>query len=509
MKARLAQVAALLLALVVTHCTAEEDIVARRVQAATVGGSSPGGGGAGAGETAETSGGAGGTSGGAGGTSGGAGGTSGGAGGTSGGAGGTSGGAGGTGGGEAGASCQDPPFVSTARSSSQTRDACPGWAARRSFSHALCSCGDVNVPGVLASTTFDSSGMANEPEGSAAVGINGNYGQTEYLRVDGSLTIGGSLLLSSSGGFDIDGDLRLGGPGTAAGPILVARDAWLLGETSSVSYIQVDRDLHLAPEAEVSSFGPVIVDGERFEEPFTIAPPCDCDQAALLDVPGIVEDGLLRNDNARIGLSLGALDVASAPVSLTLSCGRFALQRIAGAAPITLRIEGEVVLFVAEDVELSPSFTLELAPSATLDWFVRGTVSLSAFARIGDARRAAALRLYTTEPSDLTLPGTADVALNLYAPRTSVSVGLLGDVYGALFAANISAPAALTVHYDRSIMDSGSTCGLPAPSSCSRCDDCDAGSACVLGTCGACTTDADCCFPLVCGAGKCNPLGAE
>ena len=108
-----------------------------------------------------------------------------------------------------------------------------------------------------------------------------------------------------------------------------------------------------------------------------------------------------------------------------------------------------------------------------------------------------------------TANGTTAAALNLYAPRASVSVGGLGDVYGALFAANVSAPAALIVHYDRSVMDAGSTCDLPAPSACSRCDDCEAGNACLLGTCGACTTDADCCFPLVCGAGKCNPLGAE
>jgi hypothetical protein len=404
----------------------------------------------------------------------------------------------------------DPPFVSTALSSSQTRDACVGWAARRSFAHAVCSCGDVDAPGVLSSTTFDSSGdMEYEPEGSAAVGINGNYRGTEYLRVDGSLTIAGNLSLASSGGFDIAGDLRMAGPGTAAGPILVDRDAWLLGETSSLSYVRVSRDLQLGPDATLASLGPVTVGGERREEPFTIAPPCDCDEARLLDVPGIVEDGLLRNDNARIGLSLDALVAASAPVTLTLSCGRFAVQRIGGSAPISLRIEGDVVLFVAESVELEPSFTLELGPSASLDWFVGGTVSLSPFARIGDARRAGALRLYTTEPSELTLPGTSAAALNLYAPRTTVSVGGLGDVYGALFVASVSTPAALIVHYDRSVMEAGSTCALPAASTCSRCDDCEAGSACLLGTCGACVTDADCCFPLVCGAGKCNPLGAE
>jgi hypothetical protein len=405
--------------------------------------------------------------------------------------------------------CDETPLVSTAQSSTPTRNVCPEWAARRSFAHALCSCGDVNLGRALVSTTVDSSQPERELKGSAAVGINGNYLQTDYVRIDGSLTIAGNQALSSSGGFDVAGDLRLAGPATAAGPLFVGRDAWLLGATSSLSLVEIKRDLHLGPDAAVTSFGPVLVSGRRVEEPFAIAPPCACAQSDWLDVPGMVADGLARNDNARIGLSLDALDAVSSPVELTLSCGRFAVRRIGGVLPITLRIEGEVVLFVDGNVELGPAFLLELAPGATLDWFVRGAISIAPSARLGDSARPGALRLYSIEPAELTLPGTEKVALNLYAPRANVSVGGLGDVYGAVFAASVETGATLILHYDRSVLNADAACASAAPASCNRCDDCAAGLACLQGTCGSCVSDTDCCFPLVCQQGGCTTLGND
>jgi hypothetical protein len=365
------------------------------------------------------------------------------------------------------------------------------------------------VPSVLATAASDSSSNAGPPRGSAAIGINGSFRTTEYLNVDGSVTIAGGVELSSSGGFDIAGDLRLAGPAAAAGPIFIGRDAWLVAATSSLSLVEVARDLHLGPDGTLTSFGPVRVGGERFDQPIAVAPPCGCADGELLDVPGIVQDGMLRNDDSRIGLALGALDEPGAAVSLTLECGRFALQRIASAAPIALRIEGKVALFVDGSVDLGPGFTLELGTGAELDWFVRGPVSLAPEATIGRPGRPAAARLYTTEAGDLTLPGTDGVSVNLYAPRMNVTIGGLGEVYGAVFAAGVSSVATVLVHYDRAVASADAACTLPLPQTCARCDDCGSGSACVAGVCGACSTDADCCFPLACDAGECKPLATN
>jgi len=179
--------------------------------------------------------------------------------------------------------CSEPTFVSTATTSGDAADRCAGWAARRSFSHALCVCSNARVPSVLATAASDSSSNAGPPRGSAAIGINGSFRTTEYLNVDGSVTIAGGVELSSSGGFDIAGDLRLAGPAAAAGPIFIGRDAWLVAATSSLSLVEVARDLHLGPDGTLTSFGPVRVGGERFDQPIAVAPPCGCADGELLD----------------------------------------------------------------------------------------------------------------------------------------------------------------------------------------------------------------------------------
>ncbi len=516
MTGRRVAIPALLLGLGALRCGVERDIVARRLSAAETGGSDTGG-------RIETAGKA--TQGGAGGGArigfggalfGGAPALG------QGGAGGLIQGGSDAGGSEAAgrggarvATCEEAAFVSTAQSSLPTRDTCGAWAARRSFAHALCACTEVDLGRGLVTTAFDSSDPERDLEGSAAVGVLGDLRRAEYLRLDGSLTVAGDLSLRANGSVDIAGDLRLAGSLTAAGPISVGRDAWFAGNTSSLSLLEVERDLHTAPRSRLMSFGPPRVGGERFEEAFTIAPPCACEPSELLDVPGIVSDGLTRNDNARIGLALDALDALDAPdpesptTELTLSCGRFALSAISGTAPVTIHVEGAAALFVDGNAELGPDFVLELGAGATLDWFVRGSLTLARGARLGDALRPGALRLYTTAPFELGIPGTDEVAMNLYAPLSEVQVGNAGNVYGALFAGSVTSPGTLLIDYDVSVLASSPACESFTPPTCSRCDDCASSATCTLGSCAPCTTDADCCFPLVCSLGECAPLRTD
>jgi hypothetical protein len=517
MTVRRVTIPALLLGLSALECAAEEDIVARRVPENAIGGSDVGGRiDTAGGKTAAQGGGVGAavSFGGVliGGTE-----TGGQGGGTV--QGGADPGVLGPGGAEPGVqggapapTCEDAAFVSTAQSSLPTRDTCAAWAARRSFGHALCACAELDLARGLVTTTFDSSDPESDVEGSAAVGVNDDLSRVEYLRIDGSLTVAGDLNLFANGSVDIAGDLRLAESVTAAGPISVGRDAWFAGNTSSLSRLEVERDLHVDPRSRLMSFGPPRVGGERLEESFTITPPCSCAASELLDVPGIVSDGVARNDNARIGLApdaLTALDADAPAVAITLSCGRFALQEVSGTASVTIRIEGATALFVDGDVELGPDFVLELGDGATLDWFVRGSVTLERGAKLGDAMRPGALRLYNTAPFELTLPGTDEISMNLYAPLADVRVGSAGNVYGAIFADSVTSTGTLLLDYDVSVLQSNSACDLFAPDSCSRCDDCAGATTCMQGTCGSCSTDADCCFPLVCTLGECAPLRTD
>jgi hypothetical protein len=171
-----------------------------------------------------------------------------------------------------------------------------------------------------------------------------------------------------------------------------------------------------------------------------------------------------------------------------------------------LRVNGRVVMAMDGDVTLPRDFSIELDPGAELDWFISGSLALSASARLGDEQRPGALRAYVEGSNEIALPGIPSVAMSLYAPHASVTVGVAGGVYGALFARTVSSSSILSVRYDRAVLRADEACNSEPVQSCASCDGCGTGSACVAGTCSACTSDADCCFPLVCQSGSCDPL---
>lgn len=425
----------------------------------------------------------------------------------------------GTGGKDSGGSAQggsgntcpaDRPAISLPLGNGSRAKRCSSWAARRSFTQAICSCSDLSVKGALTTSSLDSSQSdANAHRSGAAVSVNGNYQGADYVRVGGSFTIAGTAPLDSAGGIDVSGDLRLSGTTSAAGPILVGRDAWLLADTSSLSLANVGRDLHLAPGATLHSFGPVVVAGDTFQDPFAFSPPCACGPGQILDIASIVADGLADNDDAVLGIDLDSLSDVATPTDLTLRCGRFALRQISGRAPISLHVSGRVALMVDGDVKVPPVFTLTLEPEAELDWFISGSLTLSRDERIGDSARPAAVRVYVLGGGGIELAATERVAMNLYAPRANVTVSALGDVYGSLFANSITSPIPLVTHYDRLLLHADDTCGLEPPATCSACDQCRATNTCAGAACVACQTDSDCCFPLACQQGECHGLPAN
>lgn len=384
---------------------------------------------------------------------------------------------------------------------------CSAWAARRSFAHAVCSCSDLNVQGALVTDALDSSRSgAGSGRGAAAVGVNGVYPVADYVRVDGSFSVASDVAIDSPGGFDIVGDLRLAGATRAAGPILVSRDAWLGGATSTLSVANIGRNLHLSAKATLQALVPAMVAGDTVQDAFESPPPCACGEGETLDIGGIVAATLSDNDNARLGLELDALAQVTAPTELTLSCGRFALRGIAGRGAISLRVSGRVALAVDGDVQIPPGFSLVLEPDAQLDWFIAGSLSLSLDARIGDEARASAVRAYVLGSNEIVLPGTEGVAMNVYAPRASVMIESLGNTYGAVFAGAIASRTALVAHYDRAVLRADEACRLEPPPACTSCDQCSAGATCIGGSCAACVNDADCCFPLACEQGQCQGL---
>jgi hypothetical protein len=402
------------------------------------------------------------------------------------------------------------PTVSATLAGGVRQEMCAGWIARRAFSHAVCSCGDLNVLAVLASDARDSSTEVTKPDRiGAAVGVNGSYSGGEYLRIGGSFTVKGPAALASRGGIDVAGDLRVAPAVSAAGPIFVGRDAWVLQAASSLSVATVGRDLHLGPSGALTGPAPALVGGKTLHESYDIAAPCSCAAQDLVDIAGIVDEGLTNNDNGRLGLGLDTLSDGADPIELALSCGRFAFRSVAAEREVHLRVSGRVLLFVDGDVDAGRSFSLELEPGAELDWFIRGNLSVSGESLIGDNARPGATRVYVLGSADIALPGTARFSANVYAPRARLTIGALGDVYGAVFGASVSSLGPLLAHYDRTVLEADADCALAPNTVCSSCDQCGAGKACVGSVCTACTVDSDCCFPLACNMGRCQALNAD
>lgn len=383
---------------------------------------------------------------------------------------------------------------------------CRGMLASNVFTHALCTCGDVAVPRQLFSSGFDSDGM-DRHRGGAAVGLNGGFARVGNISVNGSLKVASSQPIVTAGSVAVGGDLWLGGSMTVAGVLTVARDAWLLQTVSAVGVAAIGRDLHTAPDAMLRSVGVATVTGSTTSAPLTLTPPCACEPADLLDIAALVSAARSGNDDEAAGIDAMTGETRAAmDGTVTLDCGRLYFPSLKGMTA-HFRVSGHVAIFVDGDVEATSQFALDLEPGAELDWFIAGNFMLADGARIGDAMRPAATRIYVGGAQEIQLPGTTQAAFNLYAPAASVSVGGGGDVFGGIFAQRVSTGADLLLHYDRAILRSKDACSA-APGSCQHCAQCGAGLTCVSSACFTCETDVDCCAPFACLSGKCEPLSA-
>jgi hypothetical protein len=394
-----------------------------------------------------------------------------------------------------------PPLVPLTEIDGVPRSVCSAALARERMSHALCACEELNVLGIVRTDAFDSAQPSSTLTSGAAVGVNGQYVAGSYASIDGSLTISSSSSLSLFG-FDVTGDVRLGGAATSTGPLRVGRDAWFARSVSVLVSAHIDGDLHVTPGSSLT--GPFIdIGGDTVEAPFALDAPCRCDADVEFDLETAVADARVHNDNAAIGLA-ALPSVPAEGLTLELGCGRYFLTELKTPRKVRILVTGRAALFVAGDFQ-SGNLVLELAEGAELDWFIQGRLTLSAADRVGDRYRAGALRAYVGGASEIAL-SPSRVAMNLHAPRADVVLVGVGDLYGSVLARTIRAVLAVIVHYDRAVSKAGDSCGKSDVTACAGCGSCTDGLACIGGSCMSCTADADCCSPFVCQAGRCEPL---
>jgi hypothetical protein len=388
------------------------------------------------------------------------------------------------------------PLISVVRVHAPTSEVvCAGQLAAHTFTHALCACGDLSLRSVgLQTGSFDSSAADKSVvQVGAPVGLRGNYPPVGS-HIGGSLTVAGtaSPMAIVAGGLEIEGDLRLAGNMTFGTFLSVRRDAWVVSKINFVSVATIYRNLYFVPPAGgVFGLGLRWVGGMEIGKTFTVDDPCGCEKG--LNIAAMEMLGAEKTDNA----DRTALSNVTTATRRELSCGSFRFDAIGGTAPIELTVTGRTAIFVDGDVTASDSFVLAIAPgpNVEVDWFIRGNLSISAAARIGDPIRPSATRIYVAGTQDIQL-SSGSIGANIYAPNTNISFLRAGTLSGAVYGKNLSMPEGAYIKYDRAILNEGNECDQPAR--CEDCRYCNGGAACINNTCGACATDEDCCAPLVC-----------
>lgn len=388
--------------------------------------------------------------------------------------------------------------------------ACSGNLAQVSFRWSVCSCTTIAASSELKTDGFSSTtGSLDAGLLGAGVAANQGFSASSVWDVGGTAWFGGGM--NTARGTVRQRYYARGS--TSGGGTEVKSDAWIQG---SVQNLTVRGILSVTDAGAVGAN--VIADGGIQVAAFTVDDPCECSPSQLIDVAGIVANGVANNDNATIGLDPAVFDNAGNNLRLDLPCGRYSLTRIQPNGPVTIAVHGRTALFIAGDVDLSNTFDIAIDPNAELDIFIGGNLAASSAVTFGNLEAPAQLRIYVAGNS-VSTSAQSRIAGNYYLPAAAYQPTAAVDLYGSVFARSVSPSARFSVHYDQAILSAGGACNPPpdagvlpdggsAPDAgaplCGTCRDC-GNQACVAGRCGACTSDGQCCAPLTCQAGQCLP----
>jgi len=397
---------------------------------------------------------------------------------------------------------------------------CSGQTAQTTFRWALCSCKDVTMSSRLVTDAYDSTQGPYVPGGlGGGVGLNGAFDATSDNDIYGALWSSATGGVTTSSVNHVYEELHVGGSITAGGTFAVGYEGFVRGDVSAPGSLAVTRALHVSPSSTIR--GNVTYASLVNNVPVVVPPPCDCAPGQILPIGSIVASHRTNNDNAAIGLNANALATPLGhAVRLELPCGYYYLSKIDnGQDPVTIVAKGHVALFIDGDATAGP-LTFSLDPTSTFDVLLTGVIKPwpgSDF-NYGSPSYPALMRIYSggTDPTEL---AAGNFAGEFYAARSPIVAQSLLTAYGAMYAGDFRSSAEVDIHYDRAVLNAGSTCPPTPPppgdagaggdggradggTGCNSCQDC-GNQACNGGTCGACSSSADCCAPLICAGGTC------
>jgi hypothetical protein len=242
---------------------------------------------------------------------------------------------------------------------------CAGRIAETHFRYALCTCEGYVSSHALTTDAFDSSkGVydAGPLHIGASVGTNGNFNATGAVSVGGSLWGSDPSGITLSGRTDAQGELHCEGRLSSGQPLRVGVDAFLGGDLVTQSDVTIVGTLHQSPGKASSVGGAKSIGATDTSANVTVPPPCDCAPQDLVDIAGIVEQYRATNDDAAIPLDPRLFENVTAPLDLTIPCGRFFFTRVSANAKVHLTIQGRTAIFIAGDVAVNAGLVVDVLP---------------------------------------------------------------------------------------------------------------------------------------------------
>lgn len=298
--------------------------------------------------------------------------------------------------------------------------------------NAVCLCGSMAHAGEL---------ITEAPAGDAAdVGVNGDFSAATSSIVAGSLRVTGAV--SMSGMLAIRGHLASGGDLSGAGTLGCGGDLAVGGDLAGALDGEVKGKVRVRGNQSVAGG---LKSGGNGDFVAAKGAPCDCNPSTFYDVATAVKTAQRKNDNASAGLDAKNPAGSSA---LTLRAGRYYFEDLRSLSS-SIRIEGEVQLYVAGSLTQVGSGSIELAPGAKLDLFIDGDLTSAGDFVVGDASRPDAMHLYVSR--SVSFAGDRAFHGSVYAPSGTVSFAGTATIDGALTARDVSYAGTLRVRYAKPI----------------------------------------------------------
>ena len=274
--------------------------------------------------------------------------------------------------------------------------------------------------------------------GSLVVGGDSRITASVRVRHGSFASFGG---IEGDGTEDVDGDVTTSSNWVVGAPAQVGGDAFVGGRIDAHEPLRVDGTLHVAGPvsgtvhaSRTTSTG---LDGRKG---------LSC--AGAPDVQGIADaverKGATDEDEA--------LASVSRRTDMTLGCGRYRFASLGVRAPLSLHVEGNVVIVVDGDARVEAPMHVDVRPGASLDVVIRGSLD------IDDTLSIEGAPTWLGVGGDVRMASPTSFAGWFFAPRGQVEMNAPFDVSGALYVGSLTAESPVTVDGSASALDA-----CPAP----------------------------------------------